>query len=346
MIRLGAVGDVVRTLPAASALRAAYPEAELAWLVESGSASLLRHQPWIDRVIEFPREALSASLRRVRPGALVGALRDFTRELRGFRFDLVVDFHGILKSGVLSRLSGAPCRVGYARPYAREGAHWFASQRARLSRDKMSRFDRNRALVDFLGVDAPGDPRPLHVDPEARARYRRALGGEQPIALHPGTSDATAHKRWTLDGYARLARALEAEHGFRSLVTCGPARDDRAFALALVDAARGSARLAPDTPGLPDLGALLSECRLYVGGDTGPLHVASLVGTPVVQLMGPTDPIENTPWGATASRRVRVQIGCNPCRRGCAAATCMGVIPPDEVERAAVSLLAAANGRC
>jgi ADP-heptose:LPS heptosyltransferase len=158
--------------------------------------------------------------------------------------------------------------------------------------------------------------------------------------MHPGTSDATAHKRYTAAGYAAVARALRKHEGLDTVVTSGPARDDRAFAEAVVAASEGAARLAPPTPSLVDLAALLARCRLYVGGDTGPLHVASLVGTPVVQLLGPTDPVENAPWDATPARSVRVAIGCNPCRRGCAAATCMRAIDPAVVVSAARSLLA------
>jgi ADP-heptose:LPS heptosyltransferase len=91
---------------------------------------------------------------------------------------------------------------------------------------------------------------------------------------------------------------------------------------------------------MADLAALFSCSRLYIGGDTGPMHVASLVGTPVVQILGPTDPVENAPFPETPSRTIRVQIQCNPCRRGCAAATCMRVIPPEAVTEAARELLA------
>ena len=96
---------------------------------------------------------------------------------------------------------------------------------------------------------------------------------------------------------------------------------------------------------MADLAALFSCSRLYIGGDTGPMHVASLVGTPVVQILGPTDPVENAPFPATPSRTVRVQIRCNPCRRGCAAVTCMRVIHPDSVIDAACELLAATGDR-
>jgi ADP-heptose:LPS heptosyltransferase len=347
VVRLGAVGDVVRTLPAASALRAAYPGSQLAWLVEPPSASLLRAQPWIDEVLEFPRAELRQALRRGRLGRAARCTRDFLRELRRRRFELVVDFHSILKSGVLAAASGAPRRVAYARPYGRELSWLFANERAELWPPRASRFERNDALVRFLAVHAPAAPRPLRVDPAAARRFERELGGgPAPIALHPGTSDATPHKRWTAEGYGAVARALREELGAPSIVSVGPARDDRAFAEAVLKAAGGAASLAPATPTLGELAALFARCRLYVGSDTGPMHVASLVGTPVVQLLGPTDPVENAPWAGTPSRSVRVQIACNPCRRGCSAALCMRLLEPAAVAAAARALLAPRDPGC
>jgi heptosyltransferase-1 len=347
VIRLGAVGDVVRTLPAVSSLRAAYRGARITWLVEPTSASLVVGQPWVDEVLLFPRRDLAESLRR---GRLVEAARIVRRlrgELRSRRFDLVLDFHSILKSGILALLSGAPRRAGYARPFAREGAFLFATDRARIEPSRISRFERNQALVRFLAVDLDSDPRPLRLDPETLERAEKALGpGPAPAAIHPGTSDATPHKRYTAAGYAAVARGLADRQGVASVVSWGPARDDRAFAEAIVEASGGAARIAPETPSLTDLAALFARSRLYIGGDTGPMHVASLVGTPVVQILGPTDPVENAPFPGVPSRSVRVQIQCNPCRRGCAAATCMRVIPPDSVVEAACELLAATERRC
>jgi ADP-heptose:LPS heptosyltransferase len=340
VIRLGAVGDVVRTFPAVSSLRAAYPGSYIAWLVEPASASIVEGQPWIDEVILFPRGMLRESLRRWRLVSALRIARRFLAELRRRRFDLVLDFHSILKSGVLARLSGASRRVSYARPFAREGAFLFAAERARIEPTKISRFERNQGLVHFLGLDAEPDRRPLRLDPKILERAEKALGpGPAPIVIHPGTSDATPHKRYTVAGYAAVARALADRQGVASVVSCGPARDDRAFAAAIVQASDGAARIAPETASLADLAALFSCSRLYIGGDTGPMHVASLVGTPVVQLLGPTDPVENAPFPGTPSRTVRVQINCNPCRRGCAAVTCMRVIPPDAVIEAACELL-------
>jgi ADP-heptose:LPS heptosyltransferase len=340
-VRLGAVGDVVRTLPAASALRRAWPGAHLAWCVEPPGASLLRAQPWLDEVLVFPRPELRDALGRLRLGRAAAILRRFLRELRARRFDLVVDFHSIAKSGLLAWASGAPRRAAYARPYGRELAWLFASETARLDPPRASRFERNAALVRFLGVEPRPLAKPLVVDDALRARVARALGaGAAPVVMHPGTSDRTPHKRWPPAAYAALARTLAGETGGPCLVTSGPAQGDRDAAEAVVAASHGAARLAPPTESLAELAALFERCRLYVGGDSGPLHVASLVGTPVVQILGPTDPVENAPWPGAPSRTVRVPVACSPCRRGCAAATCMRVVPPRTVAAAARALLA------
>jgi ADP-heptose:LPS heptosyltransferase len=306
VIRLGAVGDVVRTLPAVSSLRAGLPGAHLGWLVEPRSASAVEGQPWVDEVLVFPRPEIVSELRAGRPRAAWRRFRVFASRLRARRFELVIDFHCLARSALLARLSGARRRLGYARPFGRELSWLLATDRARLSPPRMSRFERNAALVRFAGIDAPHAERPFRVAEQTRARFQEMLGaGPPPVALHPGTSQRTAHKRWSVEHFSRLAVLLRERGSVASIVTWGPTRDDRAAAEAVVAGSGGAAVLAPRTADLGELGALLSACRLVVGGDTGPLHVASLVGTPVVQLLGPTDPIENAPWPDTPSRSVR-----------------------------------------
>jgi ADP-heptose:LPS heptosyltransferase len=264
VIRLGALGDVVRTFPAVSSLRAAYPGSYIAWLVEPASASIVEGQPWVDEVILFPRGMLRESLRRWRLVSTLRIARRFLAELRRRRFDLALDFHSILKSGVLARLSGASRRVSYARPFSREGAFLFAAERARIEPSKISRFERNQGLVHFLGLDAEPDRRPLRLDPKILERAEKALGpGPAPIAIHPGTSDATPHKRYTVAGYAAVARALADRQGVASVVSCGPARDDRAFAAAIVQASGGAARIAPETASLAWVPRIPSRTRRF-----------------------------------------------------------------------------------
>jgi ADP-heptose:LPS heptosyltransferase len=344
VIRLGAVGDVVRTLPAASALRGAFPGSHLAWLVEPASASAVAGQPWIDEVICFPRGEIDAALAHGRLVAAVRALLGCVRALRRRRFELALDFHSIAKSALLARASGAPRRAAYAPPHGREASWWLANARARLAPRRLPRFARNRGLVEFLGVPSAPRGAPLHVAGAARRHIGEALGAAAaPVVLHPGTSAATPHKRWPVERYAALARALAGE-GVPSIVSFGPTIGERALAEELVAAAGGAARLAPETATLGELAALFERCRLFVGSDSGPLHVASLVGTPVVQLLGPTDPIENEPYPTTPARTVRVPVACSPCRRGCAAATCMRRIELGDVLEAARALLATPPG--
>jgi len=251
----------------------------------------------------------------------------------------VVDFHSILKSALLARASGAPRRAAYAAPHGREGAWLLANARAQLRDRRISRYARNLALVRFLGVRAAPWSAPLRVDAEARRRMREALGsGPAPVLIHPGSSLATVHKRWSASAYAAVARELAAEGPVK--VAFGAAAGERAFAESIVAAAGGVASLAPPTPALADLAALCERSRLFIGGDSGPLHIASLAGTPVVQILGPTDPVENAPYTGTPSRSVRAAVACSPCRRGCAAALCMRRVEPAAVVAAARELLA------
>jgi ADP-heptose:LPS heptosyltransferase len=233
--------------------------------------------------------------------------------------------------------------VSYARPVGREGSWLFANRRAELTPDKLSRFERNAALLRYLAIDPEaGVGSPLSGDAEAAAKLGlEASSGDELVAIHPGTSAATPYKRYTVDGYGMLARELKSRRHSRCIVTFGPAPGERGLADAVVAASDGAAELAPPTEHLSELVALFSLCRLFVGSDSGPLHLAALVGTPVVQVLGPTDPVENAPYKGTPSRSVRVPLACSPCRRGCSAATCMRIVPLERIASAALELLSA-----
>ena len=343
IIRLGALGDVIRTVPAVASLRAHYPGAQISWLVEPAAAGVLEGQSVVDDVMIFPRDRLEYLMGRLRPLSLVRELWSIRRALRAERFDMVLDFHGILKSGMLARASGARLRVGYAPPVGREQGWRFLNRRAVLEPGKLSRFDRNEGLVRYLGA-TPLGPRAsrLELGGATASRARRA---EAIALIHPGTSPATPYKRYTVEGYSEVARALHERAGISSLVSYGPGHEERAFAQRIVGAAGGAARLAPETPRFSDLKELLAGARVFIGSDSGPLHAASLVGTPVVQILGPTDPVENAPFAGTPSRSVRVAMACSPCRRGCAAASCMRLVPALRVAEAALELLADRDGR-
>jgi len=346
IVRLGAMGDVVRTLPSLQAIRLGYPAARISWLVERSSAGVLTELEDLDDVLIFPRESLSTSLRAGRLLRLWAEIRDFVASLRREKFDLVLDFHSILKSGVLSYLSGASCRVALAPPLGREGGWVFANHRVRLPPRRMSRYDRNAGIVHYLGIlDPNSERRPsqkiLTAPQHAAARMDECLAGMPAwILIHPGSSARTPYKRYKPEGYAALAGKLLAEHGIPSLVTRGASAAELALAERVVADAGGAASLAPETPQIADLIALIARAQLLVGGDSGPLHIAASLGVPVVQILGATDPVENHPLEATRSSQVRVPVSCSPCRRGCPAATCMQIISHEAVFEAAAEILA------
>jgi lipopolysaccharide heptosyltransferase I len=297
VIRLGAVGDVVRTLPAVRLLRRTWPEARLAWAVERGPAPLLEGHPDIDELLVLERRTIVAAARRLHPGALA-TLRRFRRTLRRFAPELSVDFQSSFKSGLVAWMAGAPRRVGFDRADAREASHLFATERTRLPRPRISRVERAAHLARAAG--AAGGP--LVVDlalgeterKRGRERVRRLAGGRPAIALAPFSSRRQAWKRYPLDRWAAIAGGLAAA-GACVLVLHGPG-DEAAEAAALCSAAgRGVSPLGGG--GLRDLAADVAAADLLVGGDTGPMHLAWASGVPVVALYGPTDPVLNAPYG-------------------------------------------------
>lgn len=344
LIRLGAMGDVVRTLPSARAIRQLYPGAHLTWLVEAGSEGAVRSAGVVDEVLIFPREELEESLRTGDALRLFRQLREIARQLRRRRFDLALDFHGILKSGILARLSGAPLRYGYAKGVAREGAHLFVNRHVALANPRVSRYERNHQLVRALSPQAPEvcdlrlQPTPLAV---ARLTARLRVTGRADetgfVLIHPGTSRRAQHKRYPAAAWAEVARQLS-RAGLRVWVIAGTSRDERMLVDSILRLAPGDAVAVPESRSFDDLLALLARASVFASSDTGPLHAAGLAGVPVVQVLGPTDPDQNQPWPGTPWKRVHIPLPCSPCRRGCASATCMSVIPPESVARAILEL--------
>ena len=333
VIRLGALGDVVRTRFAFAGVRALYPNARIDWLVEDRAAAGLVGLPGLSELVIVPRRRLRAR----HPLVALATLREFSAQLRERSYDLSIDFHGVFRSAFLAWAAHIPVRVGYSAPIAKEASHWLSTLCAPVASSHMSRFERNAALVRFLGGEIPARPDVLELDP-ARSR----IFGELPprfALVHPGTSPKTGYKRWEAERFAAVARGLHERARVETLVAFGPVAGEREAARAVVAASNGAAALAPATESLADFLALLARARLFVGCDSGPMHLAALAGVPVVAIFGPTDPIENAPSGAVPSRVVRRDVGCNPCREGCPARACMRAVEPEAVIEAALALL-------
>jgi heptosyltransferase I len=346
ILRLSAVGDVIRTLPTAKALKEYDPSCHISWAVEEPSKSLLESQPEIDEVIVVPRKRWTKGVRS--PIHVWGTMADvwrFARELRGRKFDIALDFHGLLKSGLLSYFSGAPKRVGFDRPWSKEWNSLFSTVRVKLPAEKlreMNRFEQNAALLRGIGLDIREVKTGLHIPLEDRKYIDSFFGdpaaslGRPLVAIHPGTSQKTRYKRWMSERYAQLSDRLVRDLGATVLFTWGP--DELEWVHEIQKKMDQPSLVGPQTKSLTQLGDVFGRCDLYVGGDTGPMHIASLMGVPVVAIFGPTYPAVNAPLGL--HRMVRQEVGCNPCRnRSCDDLRCLKAVTVDDVFEAAKELL-------
>ena len=299
VLRLGAMGDIVRTLPAVRLVRRALPDARIHWVAWSPWTALLAEHPDLDATIPLPRSELrrlsSSPLSWPALGTAVGRI---VREIRAVDAGLVLDFHGDLRAGVLGFLSGAGVRLGYDGHQQKEGNRFFTTDRVPAGDRRRSRIERNLDLVRALGFpDAPlpGAGIDLGDDDkraaEAALRPLIAPGGAYAV-INPGASLKQAYKRPPAELLAAAATAL-AEEEICPIVVCGPGEEDDARRV--IEASRGLAKLVPSTS-LKSLAALLTGARVFIGGDSGPLHLACGVSCPVVGLYGPTDPVVNSPW--------------------------------------------------
>lgn len=316
IVRLGAIGDVIHTLPAVASLRRQYPGAHLAWVVErGGAAQVLRDNPLIDQLIELDLTA--------RRGMLGRALAPLSG------FDLALDFQGLIKSSLLARLSGIRRRIGFDFGSLREPiAGLFLTERVAAD-DDLHIIEKNLRLVSHLGVE-PLRPYRFAIEPGAKDEdfARQVIGSASPrfAILNPGGGWKT--KLWPPERFGALADRLWRECRITSLVTHGPGEE--MLAHRVVEAAReGKAVALPST--LKQFLALAQRAMLFVGGDTGPMHLAAAAGAPIVALLGPTSARRNGPFSPDDVVIEREDLECRiDCyRRRCDHCSCMDL----EVER-------------
>lgn len=325
VVRLGALGDIVHTIPAVAALRAAFPGAQIDWLVEDRHRPIVDLVTAIDHVVALPGRGVSGWL------AAAGALR---RQ----RYDVALDLQGLMKSAVLARMSGARRVIGFSIWHLREkGARPFYSETGEGSAAHV--IQKNLALLDVLGVRDATVRFPLaDVRSAALAAVRAAAQGPY-VLINPGA--AWPNKRWPAERFGEIAAFVRDVHGWPSFVLWGPGEE--ALAAAVVQASSTAAQLAPPTT-VPDLLALSRDASLMVSGDTGPLHIAAAAGTPTVALFGPTDPQRNGPWDPADSSVSRYDTcGCHYERRCRQAGWCLETIAAGEVAAAVQQRLGSAR---
>ncbi len=332
-MRLGAIGDCLRVLPSLALLRAAYPNANIGWVVEDLSAVLLEGHPAISRLHVVSRARMKAG-----PVAAWAELRRAGAELAACRYDVAIDFHSRLKSGYLTRATGAPMRIGFDRRSGAEANFLFTNHYVSLDDVYQNRVTRFVRLLSPLGIDA--DPsaadRGLWIRPEAvtAAAAVYAAEGRPDVAIFAGTSARRVGDRWPVEKWREAVRRL-GEAGLTSMVLWGPGEMEIAGEIA---AASPACRLAPPTR-LPEMLALLGMFRLYVGSNTAALHMAWMQGVPCVVLAGGRPWRTDRPLAPVASVMLSAG-GVEPARKlhGEAARRAVEGIEVEEVVSAARGL--------
>jgi len=338
-VRLSAMGDVINCLPALRLLKKACPSARVTWAVEEPSAGLLRGDPDIDDIFLVRRREWTTGLLNTDNIASFGAA---FAGLRRRQFDVAIDFQGNLRSGVVTIGSGARLRVGFSPGRVKEHAHVFYTKHVFLPKSPMHRIEKNLVLLEALGIKPEVLPADLKTAPDdglAIGIYlkEKRLDGKKLVVVHPGVSRFGAFKQWRPEGFAEIARRLLRRRNTGVIVSWGPG--ERALADRIVEMTGGKAVRGPQPGGLKDLAYLLERSALFVGCDTGPLHLAVAVGTPAVAIFGPKDP---SIYGPVGGRNivVRREVECSPCnRRACPDPKCMKLITEDEVYEACLELL-------
>lgn len=310
IVRTSAIGDLVFASPFAAALRSSHPNAFIAWLAEPSTGQVVANDPTINRVIPWPRREWFTLAKSGRLLALSRAVRDFRRELHACNFDTAIDLQGLLKSGLLTRLSGAPRRVGLD---SREGSRALMTEVHTSPPGGGHIGSEYRFLAERLGLPVDNFLPTLRTTPDADNRALNLLG---PKGIGPGTYAILApfttrpQKHWFNDAWRSLAPRLRSEFGLAPVMLGSPA--DSPAATTLLGDRTGILNLVGHTT-LDEAMSLVKHAGLVVGVDTGLTHMGTGFARPTVALFGSTCPYRDA--GRATSRVIWLGLSCSPCRR-------------------------------
>jgi ADP-heptose:LPS heptosyltransferase len=327
LIQLRRIGDVLMTTPAVRALREARPEAHITYLTEPPAHVVFQNSPRVNAVKLHPRKS-----------GLLSHLH-LMRELRGERYDIVIDFFSNPRSAQLAWATGAAQRIGFDFP----GRRWAYTHRVGTAQGRRFAAQHKADLLEPLGISTPSLLPEIFLGAEQRAYAQRQLAGlgvrenELLVALCPVSRQP--YKVWPAKHFARIADVLIERYGAQVLLFWGPGEES------FVNAVRAEMtyRALPDypVPDLPRMAALLERCHVYVGNDNGPRHFAIAVGTPTVAVFGRPFPENWTPPGQPLHQAVAYDPGCkaNCTYPRCTHLNCINAVPYRAVEQAVESLL-------
>jgi lipopolysaccharide heptosyltransferase I len=310
---LSAIGDIVHTLPCLAALRAALPDAFIGWIVEDRFAPLLESHPQLNELYVIPK----TKLRRQPLRGYIEHVLPLLQDIRLKQFDVAIDFQGLTKSGVMAWRSGAPVRIGFGDADGRELNRLFMTKRIIPFDSAQHVVERNLCLLRPLGIEEPRVEFVLQPTEEARTYVKEFFEREgfgtagKFVFLNPGAGWIT--KRWLEERFAELGVRIQKDLHRRVLLTWGPGEHEVVERIAGSMKCNGVVPVIALPTNLKQLLALLEWCELFVGGDTGPLHMAAALGVAVIGIFGGSDGQRNGPYGARNVVIQQREFQCVPC---------------------------------
>ncbi|MFC1525073.1 glycosyltransferase family 9 protein [Planctomycetota bacterium] len=352
IVRLGALGDIINCLPVLGTLRERFPKSYIAWAVEDKNASLLKGHPLLDDVFIFERRQWAPHW-STHPRYALSKASQFMSSMRRQKFDIALDLQGNLKSGLVIASSNAQTRVGFKKGLVKESNHRFTNHHVDLPEVHINRVERYLTLVKDLGIDTTKSTRPDRVksliyipsrDQKAIDNYleSHSIKDRDFVIIHPGTSPFGAYKRWPSAHYAELVDKInQLNPSLKTILTWIPS--ERTLINDITSKVKQTKPVTDCvTKSITQLAALIKKARLFIGSDSGPLYLASILGIPNIGLFGPKDPIIYKPYfNADRSVLIRKDLPCSPCKkRTCAKPDCMTLISVEDVVTEVRKLLA------
>lgn len=328
LVKLSAIGDVLMATPSARAVREAFPDSYIAWIVERKSADVILGNPYLDEVIVWDRPKGAKVLSSI--GPFVSSLLRLRAELRERRFDVAVDMQGLLRSAAVCLASGAPRRIGFSD--AAEGSTVLYTERHVPDPEDLNAQQRNLDILQKMDVHSSDRAMYMPLTDDDRAFAGRfvqenGLVGEKVVAFLPATT--WVNKHWVAESWSKVADSLAEKFGAKCLVFGSKA--DIPLAEAISDGAHHKPVIAAGRTTLKQAGALMELCTAVVGVDTGLLHMAVALDRPSVGLFGASV------WRCFLKKDNFVWLSkdfdCSPCLRHptCKNVDCMAAITPEDV---------------
>jgi len=334
IVKLSAIGDVLHTLPALNAIRKHYPDASITWLVEEDAAPLIQGHKALDRVLVSKRKRWLKALRSISFLNTIKEIYGFIKALRDTRYDMIFDFQALLKSGILIALARGQRRIGFGKGLEHmEHSYIFLNERVPAVDMEIHALTRGMMLLNAVGIPTNEVEYKLPVSDHDRKKIHELMkqhginGVKSLIVINPMAKWET--KLWPSDRFTQLADKIISRYEVKIVFT-GSSEDRLSIDRIISDMKHRAINLSGKTT-LMELAVLYEKAAFVISTDTGPMHLAAAVGTPVVALFGPTAPWRTGPYGS-GNKVVRIDMACSPCfKKQCKTINCMRQITVSQV---------------